>query len=122
MAKVYHRNTRDEQCDTGVGYMMFAADQYSVEHYGKIHWTYDGAGAIDADELIEAAIEAGFEEAFYEAGLLNPRRIVDTAGAWDDVDAIAWVWDNVCEPRGWTAIITNDGAILFDATLATRAN
>lgn len=119
---MFHRFNRSAQTpDNGCGYMMFAKNQDRVEHYGKHHWTFDGSNCIDAETLVEVAREAGFEDVFYDADALNPEEIVNSANAWDDIDAVMWVWDNVCENRGWHAIRTANGAVIFDPALATYA-
>jgi hypothetical protein len=117
----FHRYTRSSNsADNGCGYAMFAANEDRVMVYGAHHWIFEGE-AVDAALLVEAAREAGFEEAFYSADELNPADIVNSAAAWDDMDAVMWVWENVCEPREWHAIRTQDGVIIFDPALATYA-
>lgn len=114
----YHRyNNSNVSPDNGCGYAMFAENEDHVMMYGEYHWTFD-RDAVDAEELIEAAIEAGFEGEFYSADELNPEEIVNSAAALDDLDAVEWIWENVCEPRGWLAIRTNNGAVIFDPSLA----
>lgn len=118
----FHRFNRSSKTpDNGCGYMMFAANQDHVEHYGDHHWTFDGNGCVEIDDVVCAAREAGFEDAFYAADAFAPAEIVDSANAWDDMDAVMWLWENVCDARDWHAIRTNNGAIIFDPALAVYA-
>lgn len=118
---MYHRHNNNEASPANdADYCMFAADEHACAHYGAVHWVFDGE-AVAAGDVIQAAIESGFEDEFYEAELINPRAIVDTAGAWDDYSAVAWLWENVLEPRGWYAVATNDGCVVFDVDAIRRA-
>jgi len=50
----------------------------------------------------------------------NPKNIVDDAEAYDNPEMLAWLWDNVLEPNDINAVITNDGAVVFDRDLIEK--
>lgn len=112
---LYHRFTRGPNPDNGRGFMMFADNSVDVDSYGKYHHVYDGANAVEVEKVAKAAKKAGFEKQFgYSVDLLDPKNIVETAGAWDDPDAVDWLWSNVLEPKGWHGVSTKNGAVVFD--------
>ena len=117
--RTLHRYTNTDSPVAGMPWMLFAADEAEVSTgYGKNHFTFSGP-ATPARTVAEAARRAGFEDEFYPLPdeLVDPARIVNSAGVWDDPDAVQWIWDNVLEPNDWVAVGTQDGAIVFDPDL-----
>lgn len=49
----------------------------------------------------------------------NPKNIVDSAGAYDSI-ANQWLYEEVLEPKGIGAIVTKDGAVVYDRTMIGR--
>ncbi len=118
------------------GHAMFAEDRDSVcDCYGENEYLYDGSNSTNIEDLKDAIISTWKEDA--EMGLLpigyddvsaediydcfNPDDIVASAGAWDDGDVLTWFWERVGERMDISAIITNDGAIVFDRDLIKAA-
>lgn len=117
---MFNRFTNNQETPfNNVDYAMFAAgDADRCSFYGSYHWVFAGSD-ITARDIINAALEAGFEDAIYPIieDEFDPANIVNTAGVWDDIDAVAWLWDNVFAPNGWTSVTLSDGAVVFDASL-----
>ena len=111
---IYHRYTnKNHAVSDYTGFGMFTADERRVEggHYGKIHFTYDGANSVNIEDMKERFIKA-WED--YEC--FDPEDIVDDAGAWDNSDFRMFFSDYIYD--GEAAIILSNGAIVFDENLA----
>lgn len=50
----------------------------------------------------------------------NPADIVDGAEAYDNLDAVHFVLDEVIEPREYVGLRTEDGAVVFDGDLIEK--
>lgn len=136
----YHRFTKGDHPDTGVGYMMFAqGDPDRVRHYGDSHWV------IDPDDMPQGAVvdasDADFQQQFADmlrdnwddvelrgyghvspeelAADLAPSNIVDTAGFFDS-DLVDLAWERFFEPRGILGVRTPDGFVSFDPQFVRR--
>lgn len=129
---MYYRFTNKTTPMSDYGHAMFAEDRDSVcDCYGNHEWLYDGSNGTSIEDLKDAIISAWDDDA--EIGLLpngyddvsaedayncfNPDDIVMSAGAWDDGDVLTWFWERIAEPMGISAVITSDGAIVFDTDL-----
>ena len=130
----FYRNTQDSNPDpSNLGYMMFGDKPEKVEHFGKKGWSFK-TSSVKPSEIVHAndpdlklavlkALRAapGDVRSYGPAAPLvrglNPKQIVDSAGIWDDPRAVEVIWRDVLEPRGIKAVTTEDGAIVFDATL-----
>lgn len=47
----------------------------------------------------------------------NPADIVNSAEAWDNGELVQWIHEQILEPNNIYAVITNNGAIVFDKDL-----
>ena len=115
-----------------IGHAMFVSadslDADCLSSYGSVEWHFDGVGAVEIEALASAIASAWDADESRPldctgaelAEACNPERIVDSAGAWDDADAVCWLWDNVLEPMGVSAVITRDGAVVFDSKLIAK--
>ena len=124
------------------GYAMFCDDPQQISHYGGEDgdmYEFDISDATPIEDL-EPDIEAAWNDEDidrpngpganrdYYADMpfedikesFNPRRIVDSAEAYDDEALTQWLWDNVLEPNSIYAIKTTDGAIVFDEELIKK--
>lgn len=115
------------------GHAMFVDNEFSSENYGDILYTYDGTDGIDIEYLHEIIVNEwnktvdkcmepiGFEgidaEDIYNE--FNPDDIVMSAGAWDS-ELVTWFGDVILANHDIKAVITNDGAIVFDPALIKR--
>lgn len=99
----------------------------ALKQYGPNAWISRGDGATDVRTLqpaiVRALREAGaHQEMNTTAAALardaNPPRIVDSAGLWDNPSLVETIWGQVLEPRGITAVRTNDGLLIFDPSHA----
>ena len=129
---MYYRFTHSRNPMSDYGHAMFAAnrDRVSGGTYGRREHHYDGHDGVrieDMYSLIRAAWEdeaARPADAYY-AGLtdeqvcqcFSPVDIVDGADGFDSGEMTQWLWERVCEPEGVMAIITPDGAVVFDPDL-----
>ena len=140
---IYHRrNNNPDSPDNGVGYSMFAEDEYSVEHYGENHWIlpdgnnekriYAGSGEFknvlnawlnDNKPLLESEFgrsdDVLIDELIEES---NPEDIVDSAGFWDNEKLVRYFNEEVLAPNGWEIVETRDGAISFNDELSINAD
>ena len=133
---MYYRYTRTETPMSDWGHAMFAADKDSVDGcYGDVAWEYDGSQSVDINNLADLIASKWAEDS--ESGLVpdgyemyapdeisaefNPQDIVMSAGAWDNGELTQWFWDRIADPMGISAIITSDGAIVFDEGLIKAA-
>ena len=135
----YRRNKKSETPDNGTGYMMFVTGRKRdhIESYGDIEWVFDGSDTPHIETLRNKIISqwiADQEDNFdscqrmmpeWEGSIeaetlvseLNPINIVDQAWAWDNQIIVGWLWDRVLEPAGIDAVLTDDGAIVFESEL-----
>lgn len=122
--KKYHRYHNKERGYSDVPWMMFAEDESAVSRgYGKYHFTADDKGAVDADRLYmdiaDALDDAGFD--LPDEIEVSVEDIVNSAGIWDDADAVQVIWDKVLEPAGITKVRTQNGLIVFDEKDVVKA-
>lgn len=127
---MYYRYSNSENPMSDWGHAMFVDDEFASENYGDILYTYDGTDSVDIEDLHDifisewnkGIIPSGFdefdaEEIFNE---FNPEDIVMSAGAWDNSELVTWFGDFILFKHDIRAILTNDGAIVFDPTLIKR--
>lgn len=128
----YHRYTSAPYCAPVGLHAMFAASQEQVETcYGSNHWTVDSDNLVIIDaasEEFRAAVTAAWQHSQPEdcadldefLAYCAPEWIVDYAGVWDDPQAAEWLWENVLSGMSAQAVLTPDGLILLDTSLAVR--
>lgn len=135
---LYYRAYASDNPMARGGYAMFAEDPYVGDTYGGDHPRMFSVAAEDLtpiSEIRDSIIEARHntdENAPWEledfadvdddefADLFDPEYIVISADAYDNEDLVAWLWENVLEPRDIVGIETYDGAIVFDPDLIKR--
>lgn len=132
----YYRNNHSNVTpDNDVPWSMYADDAGSVEHYGPVGWVFD-PHSMSAREILDARTQSSQrriraalgrdpdvvastgQTATSLAREANPESIVNSAGLWDNPDLVQSIWNNLLEPGGYRAVITNDGALTFDPELA----
>ena len=123
---MYHRFTNNKDPMSAWGHAMFSEKMDDVAHYGNHHFTLDTSDSVEIESLLDA-IENAIEEHGAPDDLdmtsqevldeLNPSRIANTAQGWDSYEFVRWIWENVLEPRGIVTILTQDGAVTFDASM-----
>lgn len=120
----YYRFTDSSNPMSNLGHAMLSNDPYTNANYGDNLFVFNGDNAVGINTLTDKIIQKLQEDDDYcdmdineLASLFNPRDIVDSAGAWDDNNLVAWFWNNIAEPMDIMAITTNDGAIVFDESL-----
>jgi hypothetical protein len=135
---MYYRYSDSQDPMSGWGHAMFVNNAEESAHYGDICYTFDGAGAINIDDLKGEIVGAWVAEkrnglanvpvscdSLFNLKLkdfiamFNPTDIVDSAAAFDS-EIITWLWEQVLEPNNIEAIKTNNGAVVFDAELITK--
>jgi hypothetical protein len=111
---------------------------------GEPNYTYDGSQAVnvlDLSDEIKAKWNQCLEDGYFgdsidpnaEAAMLGvsaddaadqfaPKDIISSAQAFDDADWTTWFCENIVEPNGIKAVLTPDGAIVFDESLIKRRN
>lgn len=133
---MYHRFTSKNTPMSDWGHAMFAEDRDAVcDCYGDVEWLYDGSGAVAIEDLKDVIVskwEADAEMGLLPEGYENldamdaydcfaPDDIVMSARAWDCGEALMWFCERIAEPMDISAVITNDGAIVFDEGLIVAA-
>lgn len=135
---MYHRFTNKNTPMSDYGHAMFAQDRDSVcDCYGDIEYLYDGEYSVEISDILSQISDAWDED--LENGMLpcgcealgisgqeaadcfNPEDIVMSAEAWDNADMVMWFWSKIAEPADIKAVITSDGAIVFDEELIKAA-
>lgn len=136
----YHRYTHGD-CMSEWGHAMFAkGDAFRVSFYGPRHYIFRPAPNTphiseilpEIKKRILRDIEQGWSnhsidrefeylrldevDIDYILAQYNPDDIVDSAGAWDTYYFVAIAWE-VMEDLGITAVLLDDGAIVFDPDL-----
>ena len=131
---MYYRSYKEESPMSEWGHAMFVDHNDSwVDTIGDgVNYVYDGTGAVDISNLEDVIKDAwseslkngDFDDTFMaditaEDAFKSfaPEDIVMSAEAWDDGDMVQWIWNKVLEPKGIYAVITPDGAIVFDESL-----
>lgn len=131
---MYYRYSNSENPMSEWGHAMFVDNEFSSENYGSILYIYDGTDAIDIKDLHDIivdewnkTIEKGMEPIGFEGidpedifNEFDPEDIVMSAGAWDS-ELVTWFGDVILANYDIKAVITNDGAIVFDPSLIKRA-
>jgi hypothetical protein len=129
---MYYRFTHSQNPMSDYGHAMLAANRARVAEsgYGPVEHRYDGTDGVRIEDLYGLIREAWEDEAArpadtYYASLsaeqvcacFAPQDIVDGADGFDAGELVQWLWERVCEPEGIVAILTPDGAIVFDEAL-----
>lgn len=120
---VYKRNTKRKHAPANaVPWQMFVKGIDNVlDNYGKYTYYATDAGAIPIGELMPRIQE--LSEEFYGSTLpeevIDPQDIVMSAGIWDDMEFVQYLWDNYLEDIWYQtgrmpAIVTNDGMLVMD--------
>ncbi|GAB6170526.1 hypothetical protein JCM15765_33260 [Paradesulfitobacterium aromaticivorans] len=139
---MYYRYTKRDNPMSDWGHAMFCNDQERVENYGEYGWAFDENNGVNIADIRDAIIEAweldreqGFTgdfgnqvfegSAYYDmtgeevADSFDPEDIVDSAEAYDDT-LVVWLWERILSERGIDAVITGNGAVVFDESLISR--
>lgn len=129
----YYRFTGSMNPMSDWGHAMFSDDIDVVTSYGAFLHVFDGKLGISIEKLKrdiinqwEDDLKDGYIEDYYEyysrfSGeeiykTFNPRNIVDSAEGYDS-ELVEWLWDRVLEDMNIYAVITMDGAVVFDERL-----
>lgn len=122
-------------------YAMFADRLESVSHYGAYAFSVDESTLTDVQDIMPKILDAWHDMEETDPDMLeyffgywdveglsddeitaafDPEDIVQSAEAYDDERAVAWLWEFVLEPNNIGGIKTNDGAIVLDRNLIKR--
>ena len=135
---LYHRYTNSNTPMSSWGHAMFVDNNQSSDHYGDNHYTF----ASDVNTVTIASLEGlitttwtkcqededfgDLIDEYYQSlsasevfDGFNPSDIVNSAAGWD-CELMVWFWQFIAEPNGIMSIITEDGAIVFDADLINK--
>jgi len=145
--KYYRRARNTDMHNNDAAYYMFVQGKdpgsYSPENkgYGGHLFEYEGKNSMHIYDLKEKLVKTwnedkengkfgyymdSFNADHYEnidldddaiLKLFNPDRIVDTAAGFDEPALVSWLYDRVLEPNGIEAVVTNEGAVIFDNKL-----
>jgi len=87
----------------------------TVDFYNENGWYQSVGGGENLEDFIK--LDLSFDEVF---SYLNPEDIVNTAEGWDG-DLGLWFYHAVAEPNDIGAIVTQDGAIVWDRDMIIRS-
>ena len=114
-------DTKDKKCIKIEGIQEAIRRQFLEDLDTKIIYSYldpeSYTGRCNADEL------QGIMEEFANtiADSYNPEDIIESADGFDNLDWTFWLWERVLEPEGITAIITDNGAVVFEEDIISAA-
>ena len=123
---MYYRRAKQVMSIWGHAMMVEDREADTEAYEGKLY-CYDGREGTRVEDLHDAIVAAwnegnvpeDYEDVSAEeiVGSFNPRNIIDNAEAYDDAALLTWFWENVLEPAGIYAVLTRDGAVVFDEEL-----
>ncbi len=138
---MYYRFTNSENPMSDWGHAMMCDTEDSVQMYGENEYIYDGANATRIEDLKDEIIAKWnecLEDEFFGNDVpytaeewfktlsadevfsaLNPSDIVMSAEGYD-CELVCWLWENVLEPKEIYAVLTEDGAVVFDDELLQK--
>lgn len=131
----FRRNANRSTPDNDMPWSMFSDNADAIERYGPVLWEFK-PNQLQPSEILDATSRDGQREIV--RGLLqdhhlvrqyggnpkalaaeaNPEDIVNSAGLWDSPDLVQHLYDTVLGPKGYRAVVTNNGALTFDPALA----
>lgn len=112
--KYYNYRRNEAECNEEI--IFCADDAEKSSHYGNIKRTFIATDRTDKDhkKVTKHAMDFfGVDEETAE-NCINPDRIVTSAGAWDNIEFINYLYDETCYFSKYDGIITNDGAVFFE--------
>lgn len=133
---MYYRCTNKSTPMSDWGHAMMAESYDDVYFYGKNVYTYNGDGAVYIMDLEPVIRQAWIHsQATGDFGLMtddyyrrltpdevvesfNPDDIVNSAAGYD-CELVFWLSSKVLEPVGINAILTINGAVVFEESLLT---
>lgn len=91
---------------------------YSVDH-SRLTPVGDLTGAIATAWANDDFRPYGYDhlEAEEILATFDPANIVNCAEAYDDAKLVTWLWEQVLEARNILGVKTQDGAVVFDASI-----
>lgn len=112
--KFYNYRRNDKEMNEEIIFCADAADK--SDHYGNIQRIFIATDRTDSDhsEIIRIAKEFYNTTEEDAESLINPSHIVESAGAWDDIEFINHVYENTNYFNEFDGIVTNDGAVFFE--------
>lgn len=121
-ANIYH-NYRRNKNEIGEEIVFFSDNEESSSHYGNIHQIFDSEQpnlSMDDGTALQEAMKFYHttEEEIYDS--VYPPRIVESAGVWDDIEFINYLYD-INYFNHYDAILTPDGAVVFDNKFIKQA-
>lgn len=97
--------------------IIFCSDNpENSRHYGNIQRVLRATEKTDTDhaEITRHAMNFYGVEKDEAKEIINPSAIVTSAGAWDDVEFINYLYDETDYFKNYDGIITRDGAVFFE--------
>lgn len=136
--KYFRRNNNPSSPENDVGYSMFADSAERIGHYGNVPWEFSPS-SVSPSEILDARDARVQREIARQllkdkdlvrsygahprdlAKTANPDDIVNSAGLWDAPDLVSHLYERYLGQMGYKAVITNDGAVLFEPSAARKA-
>lgn len=134
---MYYRFYGPKSPMSDCGHAMFAANRDRVDHYGPAEYHYDGRDGVKVEDLYDLIREAWADESarpydrdglgYYRTlsaddicGCFTPTDIVDGADGFDCGELNQWLWERVLYPQSIYAVLTPDGAVVYEEALIER--
>lgn len=120
---LYRRNTFAEHSAVkGTPWQMFVKGlDANLDGYGEYAYVATDKGATPIEEIMPAL--RSLAEEYYGSDIdddeINPPDIIMSAGVWDDIGFVQYIWDNYFEGEAdrtgeIPAIVTEDGMMVMD--------
>lgn len=140
----YNRWSKSSSPMSRAGYAMFATgNPIRGSMFGDTLYTYYGEHGVKINDLYDTIeqkwaelvndenqmyfdpnelerLNEDFGDPHNVALAFNPENIVDSANAFDDEPMVAWLYNEILEPLGIEAVLTDDGAIVFNEELIRK--
>jgi len=81
-------------------------------------WEKNGVPEKYTGTSLETALDENSVDSLVST--FNPSDIVDSAQAYDNADFNQFLYDEILEPRGYGAIVTQDGSIVYDESMIKK--
>ena len=109
-------NYRRNESEMNEEIIFCSNNDVDSRHYGDIQRVFVATANTDTnhEEITNHAVNfygCSVEEAIE---MINPSEIVMSAGAWDDIDFINFLYEDTNYFSKYDGIVTNDGAVFFE--------
>ncbi len=112
----YYYNYRRNKSELNEEIIFCVDNPNRSRHYGNIQRIFKATHKTDKDhrDIIKYAEDFYSIDKYEAEKIINPKDITTSAGAWDDIDFINYLYDDTKYFNKYDGIITHDGAVFFE--------